>query len=59
MAATTARLLNNGGSQAVRLSAELRFEGEKVLVRRDERTGDAILVTSNVKHFTMVKRFGR
>ena len=39
----TARLFNNGGSQAVRLPAELRFDGDEVFVRRDERTGDVIL----------------
>lgn len=43
MAAKTARLFNNGGSQAVRLPAEFRFDGDEVLVRRDERTGDVIL----------------
>jgi antitoxin VapB len=39
----TARLFNNGGSQAVRLPAEFRFDGDEVFVRRDERTGDVIL----------------
>lgn len=39
----TARLFTNGGSQAVRLPAEFRFEGEHVYVRRDARTGDVIL----------------
>jgi antitoxin VapB len=39
----TARLFMNGGSQAVRLPAEFRFEGQEVYVRRDERTGDVIL----------------
>jgi antitoxin VapB len=38
-----ARLFTNGGSQAVRLPAEYRFDGDEVLVRRDERTGDVIL----------------
>ena len=38
-----ARLFNNGGSQAVRLPAEFRFDGDEVFVRRDERTGDVIL----------------
>lgn len=33
----------NGGSQAVRLPADFRFEGDEVLVRKDERTGDVIL----------------
>jgi antitoxin VapB len=39
----TAKLFINGGSQAVRLPAEFRFEAEEVYVRRDERTGDVIL----------------
>lgn len=43
MPTKTARLFNNGGSQAVRLPAEFRFEGDEVYVRRDERTGDVIL----------------
>lgn len=32
--ATTAKLFTNGGSQAVRLPKEFRFEGEEVTVRR-------------------------
>ncbi|HCC58340.1 MAG TPA: AbrB family transcriptional regulator [Solibacterales bacterium] len=43
MPAKIARLFNNGGSQAVRLPAEFRFEGDEVFVRKDERTGDVIL----------------
>ena len=39
----TARLFNNGGSQAVRLPAEFRFDCEEVFVRKDERSGDVIL----------------
>ena len=39
----TAKLLSNGGSQAVRLPAEFRFDGEEVYVWRDERTGDVVL----------------
>ena len=39
----TARIFNNGGSQAVRLPVEFRFEGKEVSVRRDERSGDVIL----------------
>jgi antitoxin VapB len=39
----TAKLFTNGGSQAVRLPAEFRFDGELVYVRRDETTGDVIL----------------
>ncbi len=40
-----AKLFRNGGSQAVRLPAEFRFEGDEVYARRDERTGDVILST--------------
>jgi antitoxin VapB len=39
----TAKLFQNGRSQAVRLPAEYRFEGSEVYVRRDEATGDVIL----------------
>jgi len=40
-----AKLFKNGSSQAVRLPAEFRFEGEEVFIRRDELTGDVILTT--------------
>jgi antitoxin VapB len=39
----TAKLFKNGSSQAVRLPAEFRFEGNEVYVARDEITGDVIL----------------
>ena len=39
----TAKLFQNGRSQAVRLPAEFRFEGLEVYVRRDSATGDVIL----------------
>jgi antitoxin VapB len=39
----TAKLFATGGSQAVRLPAEFRFDADQVYVRRDERTGDVIL----------------
>jgi antitoxin VapB len=39
----TAKLFKNGRSQAVRLPAEFRFEGEEVFIRKDEKTGDVIL----------------
>ncbi len=38
-----AKLFKNGASQAVRLSAEFRFEGEEVFVTRDDATGDVVL----------------
>ncbi len=38
-----ARLFSNGGSQAVRLPAEFRFEGECVYVFRDPKSGDVVL----------------
>ncbi len=42
----TAKLFATGGSQAVRLPAEFRFEGRtEVYIRRDEGTGDIILST--------------
>jgi antitoxin VapB len=39
----TAKLFQNGRSQAVRLPSEYRFEGSEVFVRRDPETGDVIL----------------
>ena len=41
----TAKLFKNGSSQAVRLPADFRFEGEEVYIRRDGRTGDVVLTT--------------
>lgn len=43
----TAKLFKNGRSQAVRLPAEYRFEGDEVLIRRDPVTGDIILSPRN------------
>ena len=45
----TAKLFRNGRSQAVRLPAEFRFEGDEVLIRRDPVTGDVILTHRNRK----------
>ncbi|MCP2041057.1 antitoxin VapB [Neisseria sp. HSC-16F19] len=39
----TAKLFQNGRSQAVRLPAAFRFSGDEVYIRRDEATGDVIL----------------
>jgi antitoxin VapB len=41
--AQIAKLFRNGRSQAVRLPAEFRFEGQEVYIRRDAVTGDVIL----------------
>lgn len=38
-----AKLFQNGGSQAVRLPAEFRFEGDQVFIARDSVTGDVTL----------------
>jgi antitoxin VapB len=38
-----AKIFTNGGSQAVRLPAEFRFDGIEVEVRRDVATGDVVL----------------
>jgi antitoxin VapB len=38
-----AKIFQNGGSQAVRLPAEFRFDTAEVHVRRDPVTGDVIL----------------
>jgi len=44
MRISTAKLFTTGGSQAVRLPAEFRFEGAaEIYIRRDEATGDVIL----------------
>ncbi|MCI0667408.1 MAG: AbrB/MazE/SpoVT family DNA-binding domain-containing protein [Methylococcaceae bacterium] len=43
----TAKLFKNGRSQAVRLPAEFRFEGNEVSIRRDPATGDVILSPLN------------
>jgi antitoxin VapB len=43
----TAKLFQNGASQAVRLPAEFRFPGKEVSIRRDENTGDVILSPRN------------
>ncbi len=45
----TAKLFKNGRSQAVRLPAEFRFEGDEVYIRRDPDTGDVILSVRNKK----------
>jgi antitoxin VapB len=39
----TAKLFPNGRSQAVRLPASFRFEGDEVYIRRDADTGEVIL----------------
>jgi len=38
-----AKLFRNGRSQAVRLPAAFRFDGDEVYIRRDPTTGDVIL----------------
>lgn len=45
----TAKLFKNGRSQAVRLPAEFRFEGDEVVIRRDPFSGDVILSPRNRK----------
>ena len=39
----TAKLFKNGRSQAVRLPAEFRFDGDEVFIDKDPITGDVIL----------------
>jgi antitoxin VapB len=41
--AKVAKLFKNGASQAVRLPAEFRFEGDEVYISRDEKTQNVIL----------------
>lgn len=45
----TAKLFKNGRSQAVRLPAEFRFDGDEVLIRRDPVSGEVILSPRNRK----------
>jgi antitoxin VapB len=40
-----AKLFMTGGSQAVRLPADFRFEGSEVDIRRDVVTGEVVLST--------------
>jgi len=51
----TAKLFKNGRSQAVRLPAEFRFEGDEVSIRRDPDTGDVILSSHNRKFADWLK----
>lgn len=47
MRQSIAKLFATGGSQAVRLQAEFRFDGiTEVYIRRDDATGDVILSTA-------------
>lgn len=39
----TAKLFKNGASQAVRLPADFRFDGDEVFATRDPVTGDVTL----------------
>lgn len=43
MARKTAKIFSTGGSQAVRLPAEFRFDDDEVYIHRDAVTGDVIL----------------
>ncbi len=43
METRTAKLFKNGASQAVRLPAGFRFEGDEVYVTRDDTTGDVMI----------------
>ena len=51
----TAKIFKNGRSQAVRLPAEFRFEGDEVYIRRDTVTGDVILSPRNRKFAEWLK----
>jgi antitoxin VapB len=56
-----AKLFRNGRSQAVRLPAPFRFEGDEVFIRRDETTGDVILSSKPSgwdEFFALVKKGG-
>jgi antitoxin VapB len=54
-----AKLFRTGGSQAVRLPAEFRFEGDEVDIRRDAVTGDVVLskpIASWDEYFAWVRK---
>ncbi len=56
----TAKLFQNGASQAVRLPADFRFEGKEVYATRDDQTGDVVLslhpgAKAWINFFSMVK----
>ncbi len=51
----TAKIFMNGRSQAVRLPAEFRFDGDEVYIRRDTVTGDVILSPRNRKFAEWLK----
>lgn len=51
----TAKLFKNGRSQAVRLPAEFRFEGDEVGIRRDPDTGEVILSARNASFSDWLK----
>lgn len=51
----TAKIFMNGRSQAVRLPAEFRFEGDEVYIRRDPQTGNIILSPKNRKFQEWIK----
>lgn len=51
----TAKLFKNGRSQAVRLPAEFRFEGDEVIIRRDPVTCEVILSPRNRKFEAWLK----
>jgi len=41
----TARIFNNGNSQAVRLPKQFRLDASEVFIRKDAATGDIVLST--------------
>ena len=56
-----AKLFMSGGSQAVRLPAEFRFEGSEVDIRRDPITGEVVLsrpTRSWDDYFAWVRKLG-
>jgi len=47
----TAALFKNGGSQAVRLPKEFRFEGEEVFIKK---TAEGVLLIPKEKHIALM-----
>ena len=55
----TAKLFKNGASQAVRLPAEFRFEGDEVYIQRDPLSGNVVLSAQPLEdwaHFFDLRR---
>ena len=55
----TARIFNNGNSQAVRLPKQFRVDATEVFIRKDAATGDIVLSTRPAEGGSGVFRVAR